>query len=137
MTMLTARFPGTCALTGQRFRAGAQIRKCPGGWTVLPLAQPAPASVRTQVPTTYQPKGTKEALCALYAAQDWTVDYSDDPAPGRRAAAFEESSIRPEEVACAAAGIDFRPIRRWYVAKAFGNLADQQDAERAMNGAPI
>lgn len=136
--MLTARFPGTCALTGTRFPAGTTIRKCPGGWTHLPLAQAAPVRTQTQTlaPTTYQPKGTKEALCALYARQDWTADYSDDPAPGRRAAVFEETCIRPEEVACAAAGIDFRPIRRWYVAKAFGNLADQQDAERVMGGTP-
>ncbi len=133
---LIARFPGTCALTGQRFKAGATIRKCPGGWTALPVANPSPGPT-ILAPTAYQPQGTVEALRKLYAAHDWTAAFSDSYAVTRRADEFEARCIRPEEVACAAAGIDFRMIRRWYVAKAYSNLADQQDAERALKAAGI
>jgi hypothetical protein len=40
---LVARFPGVCAVSGQRFAAGASIVRCPGGYALAGVELPARA----------------------------------------------------------------------------------------------
>ena len=46
---LVARFPGVCAVSGQRFAAGASIVRCPGGYAG-PARRPAGLPVLTDMP---------------------------------------------------------------------------------------
>jgi len=94
-----ATYAGTCAKTGVRFQAGAEIYKNPDGWGYVlhvvkaPVGAPAPA-----------PEASVSALEAMYRGMDWTYEFSDSYEVHRRGDAAM-ARMRAMEDAVVAAGL--------------------------------